>query len=589
MLAWLALVLIVGFAALLRLDALADTFGRHAEPRWLGAAEGVATRLSPSVTPEGWAWPYDPDPYAGGDPHNYLRFAREMRHFYQAHVREPVYLVAVRLGLFTSGGRDVGISLTSITFSLVVLVAVFLLGREAVSAPAGLAAAAALAIDRDAILWSIEGWREETFTAFSLLAVWLWLRTVRTPTTWAAGLAGVATGLACLTRLTAPFMLAPAVLWTLFARDGVVFRERLRLVLAGGLVAAAIVTPYLVSCAVVYGDPFYAVNYHTQFYLGREGAAPEIVSSGRYIIDKFAARPVETLDIALQGLFVVPFMNKWNGLNVWLAGLGTGLAWLSAAGLLLWLFASRGRLLLGVLLGSLVPYMITWSIPGGAEWRFTFHAYAFYLLAAFGCAGAIARAVRVARTARPSWRLAAGRVAVAAAITAVGLTWWWGMPALVAREALVEHRPTPLVAGPRDHWLLRRGWGALSVTGNVTARFTSAESVEIVLPLPERHDYGLVLRLDPIPREDLPPQRVRVDVNGETLATFDLTWNPELVGRYELVVPGRLVRPGSNLLRLQSDGLVEAGSSAGIYPVLAPDDRVGFRFWYVLIQPGDSP
>ncbi len=587
-LALAAMILIVGAGAVLRLDALAASFGPHAAPRWLSAAEHVSTRVSRLVVPDGWAWPREPNPYAGGDPHNYLRFAREMRHFYQAHVREPVYLEAVRAGLLASGGEDVGISLASITFSLLVLVATYLLGVEAVSRTAGVLAAAALAIDRDAILWSFEGWRAETFTFVSLMAAWFWLRSSRAQTTRSAVMAGIATGLACLTRLTAPFMLAPAVLWTLCARDPVRFRQRVRLALVGGFVAAIIVTPYLVNCAIEFGDPFYAINYHTQYYLDHEGAPPVIMSASRYILDKFAARPVETTDIAIQGLFVYPFQNKWSGLNVWMPGLGTTLSWLSVAGLVWWLFLPRGRFLLGVLLGSLVPFMITWSIPGGSEWRFTFHTYPFYLLAGFGFAGAVAGAVGTLRVSRPPWRRLAVRAALVVLLGAIGIGWWWGTPPLIAREALRQARPVPIMAGPRDRWILRRGWGPLSVTENVTARFSTGSWSEIALPLLEGRAYNLVLRIDPIPRDDLPPRHVRVELNGETLGAPELSWDPAMVGRYEFRVPSRLVRPGTNVLRLYPDALVEAGSAAWRYPVLRPVDRVGFRFWYVLVRFADD-
>jgi len=581
----ISLTLILLCAAVLRLDALAESFGPHDAPRWLGALERVATRASEAITPDGWGWQHEADPYGRGDPHNYLRFAREMRHFYQAHVREPVYLVAVRAGLVLSGGADVGISITSIASSLLLLVVVYVLGRETVSAAAGLLAAGVLAIERDAILWSIGGWRAETFACVSLLAVWLWVRTTRTPSTRWAAAAGLMTGLACLTRLTAPFMLAPVVVWTLCVRDVTVLRQRLRTAAIAGTLAAVIVTPYLVSCALEFGDPFYAVNYHTQFYLDREGSEPEIQPASRYILHKFADRPVETTDIALQGLFVFPFQNKWNGIRVWQPELGTWLAWLSVCGLLLWLFDTRGRVLLAALFGSLVPYMITWSIPGGAEWRFTSHAYVFYLLAAFGLPTTLLAARRQLAAARHAGRALMIRVVVLAAVVGAGLTWWWGMPRLVLREALRQNRPAAILAGPRDRWLLHRGWSVLSVTGNVTARFATAPSAFVSLPLPEQRDYQLVLRVDPIPRGDLPPQHLSVELDGEPLGRFELTWDPDAVGRYEVAVPGRLIRSRSSVLRLQPDALVEAGSAALRYPVLRPDERVGFRLWYVLIQP----
>ena len=36
---------------------------------------------------------------------------------------------------------------------------------------------------------------------------------------------------------------------------------------------AMLVAPFLINCAIATGDPFYAINNHTDFYLKREGAA----------------------------------------------------------------------------------------------------------------------------------------------------------------------------------------------------------------------------------------------------------------------------------------------------------------------------
>ena len=77
-------------------------------------------------------------------------------------------------------------------------------------------------------------------------------------------------------------------------------------------------------------------------------------------------------------------------------GLGTALACLAIAGLVAWLWSAEGRLLLVMFFGSLVPFSMTWTVLGGAEWRLTFFAYAFYLIAAFWV---VDRTVRVVRSA----------------------------------------------------------------------------------------------------------------------------------------------------------------------------------------------
>ncbi len=87
------------------------------------AVEATASTITPD-----WSWRHDDTPYVGGDPINYLKFAREMRNFYAAHVREPMFPAATKVGLMLTGDADVGISLTSIAFGLLTLVATYALG-----------------------------------------------------------------------------------------------------------------------------------------------------------------------------------------------------------------------------------------------------------------------------------------------------------------------------------------------------------------------------------------------------------------------------------------------------------------------------
>ena len=80
-----------------------------------------------AITPD-WRWSRDDTPYVGGDPINYLKFAREMRNFYAAHVREPMFPAVTKHRLMLTGDADVGISVTSIAFGLLTLVATYALG-----------------------------------------------------------------------------------------------------------------------------------------------------------------------------------------------------------------------------------------------------------------------------------------------------------------------------------------------------------------------------------------------------------------------------------------------------------------------------
>jgi hypothetical protein len=405
--------------------------------------------------------------------------------------------------------------------------------------------------------------------------------------------AGVMTGVACLTRLTAPFMLVPAVVWLATVRGAAERRRRLRLIAIGGAVATVLVAPYLIRCAIAFGDPLYAINYHTGFYLGRAGEEPEVLNAGEYVRNRWLARPIYTTDVAFRGLFMYPFEIKWRGLNAWQAGFGTFVAWLAAAGLASWLWTPRGRFLLGVLLGSLVPYMITWPIRGGGEWRFTLHAYPIYLIAALSAVGlATATIRRASRREAVPWRHTGVRAAVTAGALVFGYVWWWGMPFLVAREAMVQERPLRIGAGRRDRVFIGGDWTGLSVSGQVTSRFSTALQSDIRLPLGASRDYDLELRIDPIPLSSGSPSgHVRVSLNGHSVAAIDLTYDARVVGSYTLRLPREHVRAGSNVLGLAVDHLVEARRVRRPYRILAaPAGPVGLRFWYLVVTPvNDRP
>lgn len=588
------LTVILLYAALLRLNALFEAFGPYQQPQWLAAAQPIVIGAAPVFSPPDWHWPHSENPYEGGDPHNYLRFAREMRHFYQAHVREPMFLVATRVSLFLTNDADVGISLTSIAFSLLTLPATYLVGCQIASPAVGLAAAAALGIDHTAVGWSIGGWRDEMFSFFVILNVWALLRMSRSGTFGDALLAGVVSAGGCLTRITSITMLPPVWLWLIATRDAAIGRRRLQQVGLTIAIMAALVAPYLINCALEFGDPLYAINYHTRFYLDREGARDQTPRTAlAYTLDKFRARPIASVDTAVRGIIVYPFSNKWVGLDLFYPGLGWLLSWLAIGGLAAWLWHPLGRLLLLALGGSLVPYMLTWTIPGGTEWRFTLHAYPFYLLASFWMLDRVVRTVLaafragIAESSAQLFRRKNLRVVLALTVLALGgAVWAFAVPFLMVRESLSAGEPTAIVAGERDRWLFANGWSDLVVTENVRARFATKPLATVRLPLPEARPYRLVLRMDPLSYPAAAPQKVRVLINRNLLAVFELSWNPLRVGEYEVSLPRGLVRQGLNDVTLWSEVMVPIGRAGTAFPEIARDQPVGLRLWYVLIIPG---
>jgi hypothetical protein len=554
------------YAALLRLDALFKSYGPYDQPRWLAAMQPAVRAAASAVTPD-WPWRHDDTPYVGGDPINYLKFAREMRNFYAAHVREPMFPAMTRIGLALSGDQDVGVSVTSIAFSLLTLVATYALGSLVASPMVGLAAATMLAIDHTAVYWAIGGWRDELFAFFAISCTWAWIRFGRLPTTANAVVAGALSGGACLTRITTFSLIAPAIIWLLMTQRAWIRRE---LAIAVG-VMSVIVAPFLINCAIATGDPLYSINNHTDFYLKREGVADvRPISAVGYSIDKFDARPIAATDNAVRGVFVYPFTNKWVGLNDWFQGLGTVLAGLAIAGLITWLWSPEGRLLLFMFLGSLVPFSMTWTVLGGAEWRLTFFAYAFYLIAAFCFVDRIvhiARARLVSRDtqgwAQVSRRQIVRRAAAVLALALVAVVWWIAVPYAVTKEAFRYDGAATIAAGPRDRLFFVDGWSSLVVEGNVTMRFAPPPGADLRIVLPEDRSYALTLRSDPVDRSGTTRHVVHVSLNGTHLDDLVLEWNPERIGQFQITVPKGIFTPGDQRLELRSD--------------------TAFKLWYVRI------
>jgi hypothetical protein len=565
------------YGGLLRIDALFKTYGPYEHPRWLAVMEPPVRAAASVLTPD-WQPRHDLEPYVGGDPINYLKFAREMRNFYAAHVREPGFPGATRLGLMLTNDEDVGVSLTSITFAVLALGATYLLGQQLASPAVGLAAAAALAIDHTAVFWAIEGWRDEMFAFFAVLSTWAWLRLAEKSTPRRAVVAGLAGGGALLTRITSISLLAPAVV-VLLARRGAERPPLLHVAIAVAIMAAAI-APFLINCVIATGDPLYAINNHTDFYLKREGVPdPPPMSAVAYTWGKFD-RPLAAADTMVVGMFSYPFDNKWVGLDHWYQGLGRVLSWLAIAGMIGWLWQRDGRLVLCMFMGALVPFSATWPVRGGAEWRLTLFAYSFYLVAAFWVVHKVVRQKKGSHRSDPFF--AAG---ITVALAVAGLAFAFGMPYLVAREALIHGQPMVIAAGERDRLLLGNGWSRLVVTGNVSARFATRQTVNIRMPLPEVRPYQVKLRIDPLDYPGAAPQTVHISLNGNPVTTVALSWNPERVGEYSFIIPASAVRPGSNEVTFRSENMVPIGRAGSAFPEMPRDREVGFRFWYMLVVP----
>ena len=580
-----AALLITLYGAVLRLDALVEKYGTVDHP-------GGARVLTHTVAPAGTAirpftigWPPIDRPYVGGDPINYLKYAREMRWFYQAHVREPVFLALTRGWLWLLADQDIAVSFASLTGSVLMILATYLLGAALAGPPAGLLAAAVIAIEWEIITWAPDGWRDDTFTATVVFAAWALVRFNDRRSPRNAILVGVTGAAACLTRITAISFILPALAWMFVAGPRPARREMLRPLAIAVVTFGVLVAPYLINCAIQFGDPLYAINYHTVYYRHGEGLpADQPMSASRYLRDKAVVAPLATLDTAMVGILVQPFETKWNGLGATARWLRPVLYWSAAVGMLMLTLTPPGRLFLVILLTSLVPYAFTWNIGGGGEWRFTMHAYPFYVVAA--CYAL----VRTARAAYRAWRepatfswgtarAGAIRAAIPAAIVAVASAVYLAMPWFVGRETLARGHDLTVSAGPRDPSFFRRDWSPPRTEGPATTRVSLTERAVVWLPLPSVRAYEVVLRFDPVSPEL--QHRVSVLLNRQFIATVGLGYDAQRVGSYRIGLPKEHVRAGANELTLIPDVMVPRAAAGSRFAWVEAGERLGVRFWYV--------
>ncbi len=587
--AWIFIALAAAIAiygALLRLDVLVSRYGIVDHPRWIGTIERLAPVTRP-LTPAVYAWRPVANPYVGGDPFSYVRFARDMRSFYQAHVREPVFLALTRVWLWLADGQDIGISFASLTGSVAAIFGTYLMAAAACSPAVGLLAAAALAIDFDAVSWAPDGWRDDTFTATVVFAMWALVRLRQRPTPFRAIVAGCLSAAACLTRLTALSFVVPALVW--IALDGrEARRERTRACLLTAGVVLLLVAPYMINCYRAYGDPFIAVNVHTRYYRFSEGLPSERPESAlHYLGGKFGRRPLYELDTAIEGLFVQPLANKWSGYNAWLQGSAHALELLAVAGLVLLAFTADGRLLLVACFTSLIPFAFTWNIGGGREWRFTMHAYPFFLTAAFLTLVVAVRALFALRPGSVRPPLPRRRDLVFPALVALTIAaiviLRRELPYYVVREALGTGQAVTLSTGLRDDQFFSRGWSRWHEDGNVTARVTIGDRSIVTIPLPASKDYFLTLRADPVQAE--PNQTLTLYFNRRFLRTLPLEWDPTRVGTYRLTVPAGYGHAGTNELLIVPGRTIRARDAGERFSWISPDAAIGARVWYVRVEP----
>jgi hypothetical protein len=603
-LSWAALAVILGYGALLRLDAIAGRYGPVTSPSWLAAVQTRTLAAPAAIRPGSIGWePEQLYPHRDGtlakyrsDPYTYLDTARKMTWFYAGHPREPVFPFVTNVFLHLLAWQDVAVSFASALFSLLAVWFTYLLGAELWSRPAGLLAALGLSLDADILALSSLGWRDDAYMAMAVLCAWLMLRwwkagppgtrTIHVrgrrldATYLAAAAAGVAGGFAFLTRITAVTFLAPGLVW-LFVERRAGWRRQLIAAALALLTTLLVAGPFFFNCWRVLGDPFYSFNVHGSVYSLAEGQPEYTGGTVGYISAKFARRPVLMIDTVTQGLTTYPFTNKWHGLRPWLDGLDR---WASAAavvGLVVLAALPGGRLLMVMLIGSIIPFAFTWTVD--PDYRFTVPAYPFLLVAAGVAVAVVLGTARRIVAPQPSpsavawWRTPWRPWAATVGAGALTLFLVWRVtPSLVFTESLRVREDATLAAGGRDAAYFGKGWSRVIPGANVNQRMTASEG-ELEFRLPEEGEYPATLRMDPFPRPlagapqaQLPA--VDVVLNGTAVATIQLEWTPDRVGMYRFVLPKDAVRQGRNQLILR----VRQPPSA---------DPQAVALWYLRVHP----
>nr|MBA3891879.1 hypothetical protein [Gemmatimonadaceae bacterium] len=233
--------------------------------------------------------------------------------------------------------------------------------------------------------------------------------------------------------------------------------------------------------------------------------------------------------------------------------------------------------LLVVLVSSLLPYAWTWTLI--ADWRFTMHAYPFFLLAgALAIVSAVALLAWLRRPVLPdlyavrapvTWVLVTvlGSLAASYVMSRV-------LPVHVVREALAAGESHTIMALDRDGPFFGPEWRKGPGDGMPT-RVADGWRATLRLPLPPDANYEVTLRVDPwndpaAPDDD--PAPIQIVVNGQLISRCEPGSSAVRFGTCRVGVPARLIKPGSDRVLLATE----------------PGRGRGFRVWYLIVRPADG-
>ena len=573
------------YGSLLRFEAFQRSYGPLLGSSWWIRLQGGVADLVQLMRPESFAWARADMPYRF-DAKSYIGSARAMDHFYEAQLREPLFVFATKVGLWLTGGQDIAVSMMSSLFSALIIVATYALGRSIGGAAVGLLGALFIAIERQMIWTGTAGYRDDLFTLLTVLFACGCIRLLRRPSLPGALVTGVIGGFANLTRITSLSFVLPGLFVVALSRGIGGARQMLRPAIVSGLIAVMLLAPFLVTSWMEFGDPLYSINWATSWYRTRGGLdGSEDMTAGAYLVNRLRDEPGPTLHTGLRGFTIYPWANKWTGFSAhWGGPFGSALKWLSVAGVLMWIWVPAGRMALLVFAASMLPFAFTWEVRGGAQWRFTMHAYPFLLAAAAYALVEVTRAAR--RLMSPAaldsaeMRTLGNRFAVTAAVVFLFFATLSVLTPLAVAHDLSRGRPASVGGSEKDELLFGAGWKEMRQDGNITFHYPYADRGTIWVPMSGERAYVCLIRLDALPETGDTPRIMELTVNGRWAQRLTLHPDAGNVGRQEFRIPAGVVRSGLNRI-----DLVDLGTPRGETPDQDVPSGPRFRFWYIRFFP----
>lgn len=548
--------LILLYAAALRFEALSIKHGPVLQPPWLHTFEQKALPVIGKIRPSTLQWRQGSNPYEKGDPMNYLRMARNMESFYAAQFREPMYVFVTKQSLGVFRQQDIAVSFGSAFFSILAVAATYILGSAAFSWPVGVLSMLFMTVEQEVISLGVDGWRDDTFMLLVLMSAYAFVRLLKNLSFGNAIFAGFACAGACLTRLTSFSFILPAFAFLILFSAEPSLRKRVKTIGLSLLVLGILIAPFLINCAIVYGDPLFSINDNTKFYRSRENLdSEEPMTVSQYLLGKLEQRPIKLIDTGFAGLTSYPFENKWKGVDYILPEAGRWLALFSVAGLFLFLLSNQGRLLLLVLITSLIPYAFTWQIPGGSELRFTLHAYPFYLIAAALSMTAIVTIIyprsfwRSISASPPTERRILTSFMLIVAIMVAGWLLLNELNYLRKLESVKSGDSMIIEAGDRDAFFFKKGWFSPVTIQQNPVRIGKGGHMIVSVPLSRQQKYLLLVGLNRLFADEKYMRGLKVFLNGAYIGEIPIQQSDPLLTARRVRLPEGQVQEGSNKIQ----------------------------------------